>query len=296
MPRTIIINSSNIVPNSGNSTFVYKFPQSVKFENDYIAVQQVSLYNSVFNITTLNNNYSFSYIWIDGTVVNIVIPNSYLSLDGINQYLQFVMIQNKHYMLNSSGQYIYFLELVVNQSRYAYQINNYLLSVALATTNSWTLPVGATWVIPTNAILPYLIVPNTNFQTLIGFAPGQYPNGTITGVPPGQIQTPAYTTAQSELSSTAPQITPQPTYVGLCSLVNAISVIPSQLIYSMTPVNVGFGELYVNQINDLAFNKIENGTYAQFSFRFTDTNGNPIIFQDNNIMILLVIKNKDDVI
>ena len=69
MPRTLILNQSDILPNSGNSTFAYDFPLGgAQFKDEFVAVQAISLYNSVFNITSINNNNSFSYTWVDGTV------------------------------------------------------------------------------------------------------------------------------------------------------------------------------------------------------------------------------------
>ena len=183
-------------------------------------------------------------------------------------------------------------EIVINPSRYADQINSYQISTAIATANSWTLPVGATWVLPTNAINPIFVVPSSSFQSLIGFTAGKYPNATITGSPPAQVQTPAYTSTQSFLSSSAPQIIPQPSFLCTCSLVNNRLAIPSQLVFSLTPQGVSFGSLYTYQVADLAFNKIEDGQYTQLTFRFVDSLGNPIIFQDPNTLILLIIKSK----
>ena len=193
MPRTLILNQTNIVPNSGNSVFLYNFPLGgIQFQDEYIAVQQISLYNSVFNITAANNNNYFSYIWVDGTSWTVNLPNSNLELAEINAYLQAFMISQTHYMKTSSGASVYFLEIVVNASLYADQINSFLVSSTIATAASWTLPAGATWVLPTNPICPIFIVPATNFANLIGFTPGSYPNATITGTPPAQVQTPAY--------------------------------------------------------------------------------------------------------
>jgi len=297
MPKTIILNSNNIVANSGNSTFLYNFPQGgVQFKDDLIAVQQVSLYNSVFNITTANQNNQFSYIWVDGTTNVVNMPDSYLELTEINAFLQSVMITNKHYLTTSTGQNVYLLNIQVNPSRYAYQINSFLISTTIATANSWSLPAGATWVLPTNDIMPMFVVPATKFQQLIGFTAGNYPNTTIAGVPPAQTQTPAQITTYSAISSTSPQIIPQPSFLGLCSLVNNTYCIPSQLLYSITPTGVSFGSLYTNQIADLAFNKITDGTYNQFTFTFVDSLGNPIRFQDPNMLILLVIKNKSEML
>jgi hypothetical protein len=52
MVRTLVLNSENIVPNTNNSVLRYNFPNSVYLKEEYIAVQQISLYNSVFNISS----------------------------------------------------------------------------------------------------------------------------------------------------------------------------------------------------------------------------------------------------
>lgn len=296
MPQTLILNSNNIVPNSGNSTFIYTFPTGgVMFRDDLIAVQQVSLYNSVFNISASNNNNSFSYIWVDGTVNAVDMPDSYLDLADINAFMQSVMISNKHYLTTASGANVYLLNIQVNPSRYAYQINSFLISTAIATANTWTIASGATWVLPTADIMPMFVVPNTSFQNLIGFTAGNYPDTVISGLPPAQTQTPAQIGTYSVLSQKSPQIIPQPSYLALCSLVNNQYSIPSQLLYSITPTGAVFGALYTNQIADLAFNKISDGNYTQLTFSFVDSLGRPIKFQDPNMLILLVIKNKSEI-
>lgn len=294
MPRTVILNQNNIVPNSGNSIFEYNFPTGgISFKNELIAVQQISLYQSVFNITQANNNNKFAYQWVDGTITQVTIPDGYYELEDIMAYFRDVMTSNTHYLISGTT-YIYLLEIVVNVSKYADQINSFQISTTIATDNTWTLPDGATWVLPTNPICPIFIVQNNDFQQIIGYNAGNYPTGVISGIPPAQIQTPQYDSTQSFLSSFAPQIIPQPSYLCLCSLVNNRLSIPSQLIYSLTPSSSAFGTIYSIQIADLAFNKIEDGNYVNFRFTFVDQLGNTIAFQDPNILILLIIKNKSE--
>jgi hypothetical protein len=204
------------------------------------------------------------------------------------------MIANTHYLVSSTGNNIYLLEMLVNEPQYAVQLNEFLISVAIATSNSWTLPAGATWVLPTNQILPYFIIPSNNFTKTIGFTAGQYPAGTITGVPPAQVQTPSYAVSQSQLSSTAPQITPYSSFLVYCSLVNNRAVIPSQLIFSFTPQDVVFGGLSSYQVSELAWIKIEDGQYNEFVVEFRDQLGNKVKFQDPNSLITLTTKNKYD--
>jgi len=294
--KTLILNSGNVVPNSNNSKYIYNFPQGgYTFNDDLIAVQEIAMYFSAFNITTAYNNNSFSYIWIDGTVNVVNIPDSFLQVVDINAYMRSVMYANKHYLNAVSGD-VYLLEMVVNQARYAVQVNSFLISTAIATANTWTIPAGATWVLPTNPILPYLVVPATNnFGKLIGFSAGQYPAGAITGVPPAQVQTPAYATSQSILSTIAPQITPYSSFLVFCSLVNNRAVIPSQLLFSFTPTDSTFGALQTYQPNaELGWNKIENGTYNSFQIEFRDQFGGQVAFADPNTLITLYTKNKNE--
>jgi hypothetical protein len=291
--KTLILNSSNVVAGSNNTIFRYTFPNGgYNYKDDFIAVQEVGIYFSAFNITNDYNNNSFSYIWIDGTTHNVVIPDGYYSIKTLNEYLQYVMIQNKHYLVNSAGDYIYLLEIIVNEPRYAVQLNEYLISTTIATTNSWVLPAGATWVLPTNPILPYFVIPNTSFKDVIGYTAGQYPAGVIAGVPPAQTQTPSFAISQSQLSSTAPQITPYSSFLMYCSLVNNRAVIPSQLIFSFTPQDVVFGGLSSYQVSELAWNKIEDGQYNEFIIEFRDQLGRQVKFQDPNTLITLITKNK----
>jgi hypothetical protein len=291
--KTLILNSSNVVAGSNNTIFRYTFPNGgYNFKDDFIGVQEVGLFFSAFNITVDYANNSFSYIWVDGTTHIVLIPDGYYSIKTLYEYLQFVMIQNTHYLVDSAGDNIFLLEMLVNETRYAVQLNEYLISTTIATTNSWTLPSGATWVLPTNPILPYFVIPNTNFKDIIGYTAGQYPAGVISGVPPAQTQTPSFTVSQSQLSSTAPQVTPYSSFLMYCSLVNNRAVIPSQLIFSFTPSDVVFGGLSSYQVSELAWNKIEDGQYNEFTIEFRDQLGRQVKFQDPNTLITLITKNK----
>jgi hypothetical protein len=295
MVRTLVLNSENIVPNTNNSVLQYNFPNSVYLKDEYIAVQQISLYNSVFNISSALDNNSFSYTWIDGLTYNVVMTASgiHLSLSQLNSYFQSVMIANNHYY-TSAGQNVYLMEILVNQSAYAYQINCFATSVAIAAANTWAIPSGATWVNPTNSIVPMVNIPNTNIQDLLGFDAGSYPPTVISGSPPAQTQSPVVSSPYSVLSQSAPQIEPQTTYIGLCSLVSNELVIPNETIVSITPVNVIFGGLFNVQFSGLAYNKVDDGTYTNFTFSFVDDLGQQIQFQDPNILIILIMRNKNE--
>ncbi|NBP02411.1 MAG: hypothetical protein EBU90_20300 [Proteobacteria bacterium] len=179
--RTIILNSSNLDSgNSNNNVFKYTFPSgAVNFKDDQIAVTQVSLYYSWYNInSSLYNNNSFSYTWIDGTIVNVTLPNGSYAVSDINSYLQSVMVSNGHYLVDSTGNYVYFLEFTTNTVYYAVQLNAYAVPTSSsASASSYTKPSGATWSYPSSTKTPQLTISSTNnFYKIVGFSAGTYPS------------------------------------------------------------------------------------------------------------------------
>ena len=100
----IVLTRNNITStDNSNSTLTYTFPSSVSFTNHSIALVSAQMYYSWNNIGDqqylLNNR--FSYTWkvaATTTTINIVIPNGMYEISDINNYLQFIMIQNGHYL------------------------------------------------------------------------------------------------------------------------------------------------------------------------------------------------------
>ena len=96
MTSNIILTSRNIVSNTNNSVLVYKFPNSVQFNNHEIAVSSLQMYYSWQNIndTTLRNNV-FTYTWEDAanvqTTYTITIPPGLYEIGDINFFAQYVI-------------------------------------------------------------------------------------------------------------------------------------------------------------------------------------------------------------
>jgi hypothetical protein len=157
----------------------------------------------------------------------------------------------------------------------------------------FSLPAGATWVVPTANIVPELQVLANAFRQVIGFNAGLYPNAVIAGVPPAQTQTPTYTTAQTFLSTTAPQITPFSSFLVNCNLVNNNYAVPNSLIYSFAPQGI-FGEQFVVAPNEYVFIDVLPAQYNRFRIIFTDQNNLPISFQDPNMIIQILISDPTD--
>jgi hypothetical protein len=282
--RTIVLNSENIVEGTNNNTLVYNFPNSVDLTGAMIALSQVFMYYSWDNISSLLNNNRFSYVWVEDvggvdvpTVYNILIPDGLYEVTDINSYLQFVFIQNGHYLVNDVGQNVYYAELVVNPNRYAVQVNTYPVPTALPL--NWTNPAGL--VFPVQEFNPQITFP-ADFSKVVGYTAG-FQTSLNTGV----------NTNLSYLSTTAPKVQPNSNlFVSITGIDNKYAS-PTSIIYSLAP-NVGFGELIVDRPSEFNWNRVLAGTYNQLRLQFLGTDLRPITIRDPQMTIILVLKDSDD--
>lgn len=298
--RTLILNSSNIVAGTNNSVLEYEFVGGnvnlVKGQK--VALASIQMYYSTFNITSAYGNIVFNYVWVDGTTHQVLFPDGFYDIIAINNYLHFIMLQNKHYLINNdTGEFVWFITFSPNPQRYAIEVNCFPMSATLfpigVGAGQYTLPAGATWVVPTANIVAELQVLANNFRQIIGFEAGLYPNAVIAGVPPAQIQTPTYTTPQTFLSSFTPQITPFSSFLVNCNLVNNNYAVPNSLIFSFSPQGI-FGEQFTIAPNEYVFIDVLPAQYNRFRILFTDQNNLPISFQDPNMIIQILISDPAD--
>jgi hypothetical protein len=286
--RTLILSGKNVVSNGYNDTYKFDFPSgAVTFKNDQLALTSISMYYSWENISSSTtgggyNNNAFSYVWL-GTTVNITIPDGNYTISQLNAYLQSQMISNTHYLIDSDGNYVYYLEMVSNSTYYAVQLNAYAIPTsAQASTLSYTQPAGASWSFPATAETPQFVISSTNnFKTILGFSAGTYPSVT-------------QSTNYSIVSNNGvPQVSPVASLVVQCNLLQNTYSIPSSLLYSFSP-NVDYGEQILINVPEMAFVDISNGSYNSLIIQFSDQNLNRVAIQDTNLVILLTIKNKNE--
>ena len=279
--RTLVLNSTNVIADGNNNTLKYKFPVPVTLKNKEIAISSIELYYSWFNINaSLYNNNKFSYVWFNGTTYNVTIPDGYYSADDLGAYFSYVCDVNGHYLNSSTGTRNYFFNITENPTYYAIQFQFTALSAAIAASNNWTLPSGATWTIPaTPQTIQVNILPTStsSFYSIVGFAPATYPS---------------VTTSSINVNSTiCPQEKPVNTINVHLSCVNNPYCVPCDVIYSFAP-NAVFGETIHPPIYNFAWNDITDAQYSDFTLRFTDQNFNPIRIIDNQISINLLIRDK----
>ena len=250
------------------------------FENEELAVASISIYYSWPNITSTYNNQSFSYTWIDGTVVSVTIPEGFYTVPDINSYLQSVMVTNKHYLTTSTGSYVYYLELLENATYYAVQLNAYAVpTAAQAAALGYSLPAGATWVLPVAATTPQLTISSTNnFKTIIGFSAGTYPS---------VAQSTTYSLTSN--SGTAPQVTPVSSVIVCCDKLDNPYAIPDSVMFSLSP-DTSYGSLISSRPSEFAWIDLKDGYHNELTISIVDQNFSPLPIKDTNIVVQLMVR------
>lgn len=275
----VILN--NLSQTSQPNVFRYLFPSgSVNFKKAKIAVAQISLYYSWYNITSTYNNNSFQFIFpnaLGTTTYTVSIPNGYYDIASLNSYLQQFCITNSLYLVNSSGQYVYYLEFQTNENYYAIQFNAFPVPTSLPA--GWSNPAGLSF--PLTAYTPQLVVSSNDFTKLIGFNSGTYP-------------TVQQTTSYSKLSTFTPQVSPVQSVILACSLLNNRYSNPGTILYSFSPSGVSFGSTISSSPYEFSFIPIQDGGYPYFDIILYDQNYAPLQLNDNNLIIQLLIKNAED--
>jgi hypothetical protein len=276
MPQTIVLNKNNISDTTTNNTLVYKFPNSVQFKNNSIALEAITMYYSWTNINSspLSNN-TFSYTWKVGSTVTsytVTIPNGLYEISDINSYLQYVFIQNGHYLVNSSSQNVYYAEFLVNATTYGVNIVTYAVPTSLP--SGYTAPSGFAGYPTGSSYYPVITIP-AYFNSIVGYTAG-------------------FTTSSGTNSSTStPQVQPNPTLFLTCSGISNKYTNPSTILYSITPT-VALGEVITERPNEKSYAKLVDGTYNQITVRILGSDLNPITRLDSAMTIMLSIRDDND--
>lgn len=279
MVNTIVINGSNVDPND-NSKYTYRFSKTVQFDDkQQIAITGLNIYYSWFNISSALNNNTFTIDFPFGnpTTINFTVPDGSYTISQLNSYIQSIMVSNNLYLIDGSGNYVYYIEFLENPSLYAVQLNSYPIPTALPA--GYTDP-GVPGGFPAVASTPQLTVSANAFSNIIGFNPGTYPS---------VVQATTY----SKTSDFTPQVSPVQSVLVSCNLVRSPYSIPDNIIFGFAP-NVGFGSIITPPINSLIWNGIQAGFYSEITLQFLDQNYNRLPINDTNLTVLMAIKPKSE--
>jgi len=312
--HTITLSRSNIVGDD-NNRLVYNLPGSKNLEGAEIALVDLFMYYSWLNINAqpLANN-TFSIIWpamteiggintTNDTEIPIVIPDGLYEISDLNSFLQQWSIDNNYYLINSStGEYVYFIQLQTNVTRYACQANSFTIPTGGAIPAGYTAPAGGfanSIYTPIGAAGGTSTVANqapgwyfpANFNDILGFTantyfpgPGAVPFTTTDAFPDGNT---------SIISTQAPNVQPNNVVYLNCNLVSNAYSSPSTFLYPI-PAKSSIGDLLAIEPPEFAWNKLMPGQASQVILTITDVAGQPIKIQDPNILITLIIRDNED--
>lgn len=292
MSFTLVVNSSNVANTNTNATYEYKFINGgFRIEPDMEAmVSSAQIPYSINNITTVYNNNRLLIGFPTGastnsyTTFNLLFPDGFYTIDDIRNFIQEYCIANGLYLINATGSYVYYIDIIQNPTYYANQILLY--------TVPRSLPVG--WTQPSNWIgystfssdrTPYVqfLVAN-QFHEYLGFNNGVYPPGALTT---------GNTVNYSVLSNRKPPIASYVNSIVIhCSLVNNSVVSPSDILDAFQITDTKFGSNINYQPSVEKFVRLATGAYNSMIITLTDQNNNPITMLDPNILITILFRKK----
>ena len=271
MPKQLIINSTNW--NASQKKFIYTFQSSQSLKNNQVGLSGISIYNSFFNVSSANNNNTFTLNWL-GTIYNFTMSSGYYNISDINYYLQQQMVLNGLYLINASGNNVYYIEIVTNSVAYSGEINFYLIPTVLPT--GYSKPSGATWTLPTTAKTP-LITISAGFGKLIGFSAASYPT--------------VNTTAIQVLSDITPEIHVVNSIVLTCNLISNIGIsLPNNIFYSFG-LTGDYGSLITLNTGQIVYSDVCGDQYQSIEIQLMDQKFNILDLLDTDVLISLVLNN-----
>jgi hypothetical protein len=137
-------------------------------------------------ISLANNNNFFQYSWIDGKIYDITIPDGNYDIISLNTAFQNGMVRNNTYFIYNSGN-IFLFNLTYDNLNNIVFINITPYTDIITDTNTlksgYSVNTPCTWAdidgnVTVNNSTPSVIIPQSNFQYIIGFTPGSYASAT----------------------------------------------------------------------------------------------------------------------
>lgn len=304
--NTIVLNQTNIVQDGTNSSLVYRFPNSVQFDDHSVALAQAQMFYSWNNISSAQGNNTFTFNWTNvggGNVYQtytITIPDGLYEVSDINAFMQYVFINAPSlstsiisptpaapfYLVDATGDNVYYATWSVNPTRYAIQLDTYAVPTALPV--GWTNPGGT--LLPGQTFNPVITTPSS-FNSIVGFAStfSSEQNQNNAGANPGTSVAWKLGSTYSYLSTTAPQVQPNSSVLLTLTGISNDLASPSSVIYSITP-SVAIGGTIVEKPPEYNWAKLLRGTYNELRLQIVGADLSRLTIKDPNMTILLVIR------
>jgi hypothetical protein len=275
----------------------YRFPNVQSFNNAEVALIELYIFYSWYNITAAfgNNTFSYQFPTASGFVTfTVTIPDGFYSFSSLNQIFQQIQLTNGTYLINTaSGAPVFFLFFIANEAFYRVSLfSNPVPANGAGFTVPANYPGGGP---PTTAQDPILVILPTNFPAgstttdafysfskLLGYSPGSYPTQTV-----------AETGIAQSFNGQFPPIIESTSAVNVsASFVNASSISSNpQTFFTFSPNAPFLSQLQYTPPYP-QWLPLTDGWYSFVDIAFQDDNGRLLQLQDPHITIKLAIRGK----
>ena len=277
--RTISITTKDIT-SSNNNQFKYDFPSDVNLTQKEIGLASLSMFYSMFNVSVEKNNNSVQYVF-KGVTYTITFPNMIAEVSDLQAYMFYVFRANGHYLNHTDGTILYPIEMFIDPAQYAVVVVCNRFPAAFTT--DYQANVNTHIALTGSTFYPRLLmVTNTNFHKLIGFASDYATN--VTGLT---------TASKTDLSTTSPVLNPDANLIVVIdNLIDNPYSNPNGILHSFG-INVSPSSQIVERPNQVAFIDILDGAYRNITLRILNADTlQDIAIEDPEISIMLLIKDK----
>jgi len=286
MSFSLVLTQANSVANTNNSVYRYDFlGGNFTMKDHEICITQATVPYSFFNISPpLGNTFTVTFPFSTPVgPTTLTVDTGFYTVSDINLWFQNYCVTNKYYMVNSTGQFVYFLAFFTNTTYYANQIVfTTLPTTAEATTLGWTIPSGATWTLPAVSSNMTISFPSSgSIAGILGFAGGSSYTGTgaTGGASSSQLST------QTPIGSYVNSIIIRSNIVNN-NVGNPTDILDSFAINSTFGANINYTPAFAKWVT------VADGTYSQFTITLFNELLQPIIAQDNRSLFTMLIRKK----
>lgn len=166
--RIQLVQGSPVTTFEAPNKFILKLPNTgFRTDKHEVCLKSLSLQYSWPNISVAKNNNQLSYIW-GGVTYPVVFDTGMWQFSTMQDYLETVMTQNNHYLVDQNGLKQFFIKWVVNPVLYCLSLT--VTPVPAALPANWTNPAA----LALSGLTPQLVIPAT-MTVLTGFPAASYP-------------------------------------------------------------------------------------------------------------------------
>ena len=279
---------------TGKMTYV--LPSATQFSKSQLSLIAGTYYNSFKNISAaLGNNVISGTFPHSGTQVAwgpCTLDDGFYSISDINNALWNFFIVNKLYMVNASGENVYFAQIMVNPITYVVELDTFLIpTAAQMTLNGWTQPPGGAINISGAALFwSGSITISAPLAVMLGatnsggFTTTVWNSLAWTGSPGGGA-----TNGVPFFGVSAPSINPVTSVLVRCNLVCSYVGNPTDLLCQV-PVVSAYGSINQFQAPYPTFSSVIDAQFSTIELSFMDQNLNTLYFFDPELTFTLQIK------